>query len=84
VLRTWTSIRFERRWLKRSKRATSGIERANLAGSLLRSLDPSPDPLADQAWAAEIERRVQAIDRGEVNLTPWDEVMAAMRTRRNG
>ena len=33
---------------------------------------------------AEVERRVQAIDRGEVNLTPWDEVMAAMRTRRNG
>ena len=62
----------------------SEIERANLAGSLLRSLDPSPDPLADQAWAAEIERRVQAIDRGEVHLTPWDEVMAAMRQRRNG
>ena len=62
----------------------SEIERANLAGALLRSLDPSPDPLADQAWAAEIERRVQAIDRGEVNLTPWGEVMAAMRQRRNG
>ncbi len=62
----------------------SEIERANLAGSLLRSLDPTPDPTADQAWAAEIEHRVQAIDRGEVNLTPWDEVMAAMRERRNG
>ena len=62
----------------------SEIERANLAGSLLRSLDPAPDPTADQAWAAEIERRVQAIDRGEVHLTPSDEVMAAMRERRNG
>jgi putative addiction module component (TIGR02574 family) len=62
----------------------SEIERANLAGSLLRSLDPNPDPFADQAWAAEIERRVQAIDRGEVNLAPWDDVMAAMRQRRNG
>ena len=62
----------------------SEIERANLAGSLLRSLDPSSDPTADQAWAAEIERRVQAIDRGEVNLRPWDEVMYAMRQRRNG
>jgi putative addiction module component (TIGR02574 family) len=62
----------------------SEIERANLAGSLLRSLDPSPDPLADKAWAAEIERRVQAIDRGEVSLTPWDEVMATMRQSRNG
>jgi putative addiction module component (TIGR02574 family) len=62
----------------------SEIERADLAESLLRSLDPAPDPSADQAWAAEIERRIQAIDRGEVNLTPWDEVMATMRERRNG
>ena len=52
----------------------SEMERANLAGSLLRSLDPIPDPTADQAWAAEIERRMQAIDRGEVKLTPWDDV----------
>ena len=37
----------------------SEMERANLAGSLLRSLDPTPDPTADQAWAAEIERRMQ-------------------------
>ena len=62
----------------------SEIERADLAESLLRSLDPAPDPSADQAWAAEIERRIQAIDRGEVNLTAWDEVMATMRERRNG
>ena len=62
----------------------SEIERANLAGSLLRSLDPMPDPSADQAWAAEIERRLQAIDCGEVNLTPWDDVMTAMRERLHG
>jgi putative addiction module component (TIGR02574 family) len=62
----------------------SEIERADLAESLLRSLDPAPDLSADQAWAAEIERRIQAIDRGEVNLTPWDEVVATMRERRNG
>ncbi len=59
-------------------------ERANLAGLLLRSLDPTPDPAADEAWAAEIQRRVQAIDRGEVDLIPWDDVMAAMRERNNG
>ena len=39
--------------------------------------------MADQAWVDEIERRVQAIDRGELHLTPWDEVMTAMRERRN-
>ena len=60
------------------------IERANIASSLLRSLDPSPDPTADEAWAAEIKRRVESIDRGEVELTPWNDVMSAMRDRRNG
>ncbi len=62
----------------------SEIERANIAGSLLRSLDPAPDPAADQAWAAEIQRRVESIDRGKVDLKPWDDVMAAIRQRRNG
>lgn len=60
------------------------VDRANLAGSLLRNLDPSPDPTADEAWAAENERRIQDIDRDEANLTPWDDVMIAMRERRNG
>ena len=62
----------------------SDIERANLAGWLLRSLDPSPDASADQAWAAEIDRRVKSIDLGEVELAQWDDVMVAMRQRRNG
>ncbi|EMB15275.1 addiction module protein [Rhodopirellula europaea] len=60
------------------------IERANIAGFLLRSLDPSPDPTAAAAWAAEIKRRVESIDRGEVELMPWNDVMSAMRDPRNG
>jgi len=59
-------------------------DRADLAASLLRSLDPVADPTADAAWAAEIERRVNSIDNGEAKLVPWDDVMAAMRDRRNG
>lgn len=59
-------------------------DRAELAGSLLRSLDPPADPDADAAWAAEIERRLKSIDNGAVQLMPWDDVMAAMSDRRNG
>ena len=55
-----------------------------MAAFLLRSLDPPDDPDADVAWAAEIERRVKSIDNGDVKLVPWDNVMAAMRKRRDG
>ncbi|MEO9593313.1 addiction module protein [Rhodopirellula bahusiensis] len=59
-------------------------DRATLAASLLRSLDPADDPLADAAWAAEIERRIESIDNGTAELRPWDDVMSEMRQRRSG
>jgi putative addiction module component (TIGR02574 family) len=59
-------------------------DRADIAASLLRSLDPPDDPEADAAWATEIERRINSIDNGEAKLVPWDDVMASMRKRRNG
>jgi putative addiction module component (TIGR02574 family) len=58
-------------------------DRAEIAGSLIRSLDAEIDEDADAAWAAEIERRLQAIDRGEVRLIPWDDVMQELRGRRH-
>ena len=48
--------------------------RAELAAELLASLDGPSDPDAEAAWAAEIERRVDAIEGGSVALEPWDEV----------
>ncbi|MEP0345476.1 addiction module protein [Rhodopirellula bahusiensis] len=59
-------------------------DRATLAASLLRSLDPADDPLADAAWAAENERRIESIDNGTAELRPWDDVMSEMRQRRSG
>ena len=59
-------------------------DRADIAATLIRSLDPPDDPTADVAWGAEIERRVNSIDNGDVKLVPWDDVIAAMRERRNG
>jgi putative addiction module component (TIGR02574 family) len=48
--------------------------RAELAAELLASLDGPADPDADAAWAAEIERRVDAIETGAVALEPWEDV----------
>ena len=59
-------------------------ERAELAASLIRSLDTQVDADADAAWAAEIQRRVESIDNGQVTLIPWNDVIAEMRDRTNG
>ena len=48
--------------------------RAELAAELLASLDGPADPDAEAAWAAEIERRVDAIEAGAVALEPWEDV----------
>ncbi len=59
-------------------------DRGNLSASLIRSLDATPDPLADAAWASEIERRIRDIDDGSVELEPWSTLIDKMRDRRNG
>ena len=59
-------------------------DRAEIAASLIRSLDSELDDDADAAWAVEIQRRIQSIDRGEVKLIPWDDVIAEMRGTKNG
>ena len=48
--------------------------RPELAAELLASLDGPADPDAETAWAAEIERRVDAIEAGAVALEPWEDV----------
>lgn len=48
--------------------------RAELVAELLASLDGPADPDAEAAWAAEIERRVDAIEAGSVTLEPWEDV----------
>jgi len=48
--------------------------RAEIASELLASLDGPPDPGAEQAWAAEIERRVKALEAGTEPLESWNDV----------
>jgi putative addiction module component (TIGR02574 family) len=45
--------------------------RAAIAGSLLDSLDPEVDEDVEAAWAAEILRRIEELDRGKVSAIPW-------------
>ena len=45
--------------------------RAEIAGALIQSLHSQTDQSAETAWDLEIDRRVQQIDEGSVELTPW-------------
>ena len=55
-------------------------QRADIAHQLLLSLELADlDEDADQAWAAEIRRRQQAIREGRVVLRDWDEALAGIR-----
>ena len=49
-------------------------DRAELAGSLLESLDVGQDPDAEAAWQKEIARRIQDLDSGKVTAIPWADV----------
>jgi putative addiction module component (TIGR02574 family) len=67
--------------LKQKASQLSETERADLALSLIESLDGPADPDVEEAWRVEIERRIGQIDRGEVQLVPGDEVFAKLRRR---
>ncbi len=66
--------------LKQEATRLSDAERAELALSLIESLE-SPDDGGDVegAWLLEIERRAGQVDRGEVHPVPGDEVFARLR-----
>ncbi len=67
--------------LKQKASQLSDTERAELALTLIESLDGPADPEVEEAWRLEIERRVRQIERGEVKLIPGDEVFARLRRR---
>ncbi len=53
--------------------------RADIAGTLLRSLDIREDPGVEEAWAKELERRLADVDSGRVKLVPWGRVRGNLR-----
>lgn len=56
-------------------------DRATLAGLLIESLEPAPDPEIEEEWAAEAERRWREIESGSVQTIPWEEVRAKLFRR---
>jgi putative addiction module component (TIGR02574 family) len=49
-------------------------ERAELAASLIDSLDTNVDAGAEGEWNREIARRIEDLDSGKARTVPWDEV----------
>ena len=45
-----------------------------IAESLILSLDEKRASEIESAWAEEIKRRLESIDKGEVQLVPWDDM----------
>jgi putative addiction module component (TIGR02574 family) len=74
----------ESQQLLQSALALPESERAEIAASLIRSLDAQTDADVDAAWATEIQRRMESTDKGEVALIPWDDVMREMRHGAHG
>jgi len=57
----------------------SETERAEIAYNLVVSLDGPPDKDVEQAWDAEIMRRLSEIDSGTANLIDRSEFQRRMR-----
>ena len=60
--------------------ALSAEERARLVDLLLESLHEPPVAVAEEAWSAEIERRLAEYDRGEVASIAAADVFAKARS----
>ena len=56
-------------------------DRAELAGRLLESIEEEPDERVEDAWVAEIERRMADYRAGRVKTIPWAEVRAQLLLR---
>ena len=56
-------------------------DRAELAGLLLQSIEEPADEGVEEAWAAEIERRLAEYRAGRVKSIPWSEARAYLHRR---
>jgi Putative addiction module component len=66
----------------KAARELSREAKAELANLLLADLDEGEQKAVDEAWAIDIRRRIDAMDRGEGSSTSSDEVVARLRKRR--
>jgi putative addiction module component (TIGR02574 family) len=59
----------------------SDQERAGLAYRLLQSLKPAGVPAEDDAFDAELQRRVNDYEAGRTHASDWDEVAARLEAK---
>jgi putative addiction module component (TIGR02574 family) len=61
--------------------ALSEEERADLACSLIDSLDATVDAGAADSWNQEIARRIFDLDSGRAKTVPWEEVRGRLSSK---
>jgi putative addiction module component (TIGR02574 family) len=64
--------------------ALSEEDRGKLAEKLVESLDGAVEPTADEAWAAEIQRRLARIEAGQAKSISMSEAVARMHRAAHG
>jgi len=64
--------------LRKALELTAG-ERAEVASSLIESLDPIADEDVEAAWQEEIGRRLDNLRSGKVKSVPWNKVRGKAR-----
>jgi putative addiction module component (TIGR02574 family) len=65
--------------IEKSARLLTPEERARLAEAMTESLREAMPSEIEAEWKAEIKRRVEAYERGEVTLIPAEDVFAKAR-----
>jgi putative addiction module component (TIGR02574 family) len=70
--------------LLRKALALSENERADLASTLIDSLDTTVDENVEAAWQDEIRRRMEDLRSGKVTAVPWDDVREKARSLLHG
>jgi putative addiction module component (TIGR02574 family) len=56
-------------------------ERADLAASLIESLEAAQDADSEAEWRDEVRRRCQSLDAGAAQAVPWEDARARILAR---
>jgi len=56
-------------------------ERATLMRLLIDTLDSESEEGSEDAWRAEVDRRIAELDAGAVDTIPWEELRARLYQR---
>lgn len=66
----------------------SSKERGKIVEILIRSLDPPGKDISaeewEKAWSAEIQRRLDAVDRAEIVMEDWRDVLSRLEKSATG